>query len=156
MKSEIIDTIRPYQSICPNCSTVNKLSDVEIFTGKPTTEQAIKIYEEKLREIQHRKDTLAGYKDANYNWLTVNTKSINVGFIMERLVLTMDQFNYNHNDCRPMFDPIDYVIFHGLYENREVDRITFVDIKTGNAKLTKGQKEIAQVINDKNVKFRTY
>ena len=54
-----------------------------------------------------------------------------------------------------MFDPIDYIVFEGLAQG-EVKSISFIDIKTGNAKLTEGQEQIKQMISDKNVKFRTY
>jgi predicted Holliday junction resolvase-like endonuclease len=39
----------------------------------------------------------------------------------------------------------------------KVNEILFVDVKTGGAILTKRQKEIQAIINEKkNVKFRTY
>ena len=55
-----------------------------------------------------------------------------------------------------MFDPIDYVIFEGLSEKQKVDKIIFVDIKSGGARLTQKQKKIKQVVEDKNVGFKTY
>ncbi len=82
--------------------------------------------------------------------------SINIGFILERLAPTMNSFRFNHNDCRSLFDPIDYVIFEGLTTKGRVDKIFFLDIKTGNARLTKRQKEIQSVINNKNVNFKKF
>ena len=55
-----------------------------------------------------------------------------------------------------MFDPIDYVIFEGLSEKQKVDKIVFVDIKSGGATLTQKQKKIKQVVVDKKVRFKTY
>ena len=55
-----------------------------------------------------------------------------------------------------MFDPIDYVIFEGLSKKQRVDKIVFVDIKSGGAQLSRKQKRIKQVVEDKGVEFKTY
>ncbi len=68
----------------------------------------------------------------------------------------MGAFRFNHNDCRSLFDPIDYVIFEGLSKKGTVDKIFFVDIKTGNARLSSKQKEIKAVINGKKVNFQKF
>lgn len=157
MKSnQIIEHLQDYQSSCPYCETKLKLSEVEVFDDKNFKEKSLEFYELELKKVQKQKERIDGLQNGNYNWLTVNTKAINVGFILERIILTMDSFKYNHNDCRPMFDPLDYLIFEGLTEKGYVENITFVDVKTGNARLTDGQKQIKQTILDKNVKFRTY
>lgn len=59
-------------------------------------------------------------------------KSTNIGFILERLAPTMKNFRFNHNDCRSLFDPIDYIIFEGLSTKGKVSKFFFVDIKTGD------------------------
>lgn len=153
---QIIEHLQEYQSSCPYCETKLKLSDVEVFDDKNFQEKSLEFYELELKKVQKQKERIEGLQNGNYNWLTVNTKAINVGFILERIILTMDSFKYNHNDCRPMFDPLDYLIFEGLADKGYVENITFVDVKTGNARLTDGQKQIKQTILDKNVKFRTY
>lgn len=153
---QIIEELQEYQSSCPYCETKLKLSDVEVFDDKNFKEKSLEFYELELKKVQKQKERIEDLQNGNYNWLTVNTKAINVGFILERIILTMDSFKYNHNDCRPMFDPLDYLIFEGLSDKGYVENITFVDVKTGNARLTDGQKQIKQTILDKNVKFRTY
>lgn len=153
---QIINELRAYQSTCPNCETKLSLSEVELFEDKNFGEKSLEYYEAELKKVQKQKERLDGMVGSNFDWLTVNTKAINVGFILERLILTLPSFNYNRRDCRSMFDPLDYVIFEGLAENGIVDHITFIDVKTGNARLTPGQEQIKKTILNKNVKFRTY
>ena len=86
----------------------------------------------------------------------VGAKAINLGFLLERLAPTLDDFTFNKNDCRSIFDPIDYVIFEGLNKKQRVDKIVFVDIKTGGARLTSKQRKIKQVVEEKKVEFKTY
>ena len=153
---QIIEQLQEYQSTCPYCDTRHKLSEVEVFDDKNFGTNSIEYYEEELRKVQKQKERINGLVNGNFDWLAKNTQAINIGFILERLLLTFDSFKYNHNDCRPMFDPLDYIIFEGLTEKGYVENITFVDVKTGKATLTEGQKQIKQTIIDKNVKFKTY
>jgi len=155
-QNKLIDSLREFQSQCPSCEGKFNLSEVELFEDNKFGEQSLAFYESELKKVQKQKERIAGLTKGNFDWLANNTRSVNVGFIAERIVLTLDTFNYNHNDCRPMFDPLDYIIFEGLTEKGYVENITFVDIKTGNARLTEGQKNIKQTILNKNVKFRTY
>ncbi len=153
---QIIEQLQAYQSSCPYCETKLNLSEVEVFDDKNFKENSLQFYENELKKVQKQKERITGLQNGNFDWLTTTTKATNVGFILERLILTMESFKYNHNDCRPMFDPLDYLIFEGLTEKGYVENITFVDVKTGKARLTEGQQQIKQTILDKNVKFRTY
>ena len=109
--------------------------------------------------LEEQKERRAGLKEKKLKIpkeSEVKTKAVNLGFLLERLAPTLDGFTFNKNDCRSMFDPIDYVIFEGLNKKKKVDKIMFVDIKTGGARLTQKQKKIKQVVEDKKVEFKTY
>ena len=82
--------------------------------------------------------------------------AVNIGFILERIAPSFDNFPFVNNDCRSIFDPIDYVIFEGLNKSGVVSKIIFTDIKTGNALLNNHQKEIQTLIQNKKVEFKTY
>jgi predicted Holliday junction resolvase-like endonuclease len=86
----------------------------------------------------------------------VGAKAVNIGFILERLAPSMKTFRFEHNDCRSLFDPIDYLIFEGLTLKQKVDRILFVDIKTGGARLKSTQKEIKELVGRKKVRWDLY
>ncbi len=143
-------------SICPECNSHNDLSECEVFEDKRFESNSIQVYQSMLDEIETRKAELVKMKEQSFTWLTTNTRSVNVGFIVERLIPAMNSFEVNHTDCRPMFDPLDYIIFEGLSTKGYVESIKFVDIKTGNARLSKRQEEIKSVVKHRNVKFRTY
>ena len=81
---------------------------------------------------------------------------MNIGFVLERIAPTLDGFTFDQNDCRAMFDPIDYVIFEGLSSTGKVNKIILVDIKTGGARLNPKQRRIKELVEDKKMEFRTY
>ena len=77
------------------------------------------------------------------------------GKILEKLVPFLADFKYDPHDVRWLGDPIDLVIFDGYTRNRktaeELQRIVFVEVKSGESSLTKAQKKIRQLIEDGKV-----
>lgn len=71
--------------------------------------------------------------------------SVNIGKIVEKIIPSFGEFPYQRGDCRAIFEPIDYVIFKGLCRNNPVS-IEVVDVKTGKAQLTPGQRGIRDAI----------
>ena len=160
-KKEIINTINTlnngqFHIECPSCDEEIKLSKVGLFHLDNFTPEAQGVYKQMLEDQKERRVKLKERKLSIPLKSEVSAKAINLGFLLERLAPTLDDFTFNKNDCRSMFDPIDYVIFEGLNKKQRVDKIVFVDIKTGGARLTSKQKKIKEVIEEKNVEFKTY
>jgi predicted Holliday junction resolvase-like endonuclease len=68
----------------------------------------------------------------------------------------MGTFRFNRNDCRSLFDPIDYLIFEGLSEKETVSRILFMEVKTGGSALKSTQKQIRSLVRSKKVSMSVY
>lgn len=106
-------------------------------------------------EIEHIKDKdKAKQKSLNLQRNTVK------GQIAEMFVPFMDGFKYEAADCRFMGQPVDYVVFENLHKYEaqncgiEDVRIVFLEIKTGNAKLSKRQEVIRDAITKGKVLFK--
>ena len=93
---------------------------------------------------------------------SVNTsRAVLKGKMAEQFAPFLPEFPYLPSDAKFLGDPIDYVVFSGYSEFREglksadeID-IILVDIKSGQARLTKGQQAIAQAISQGRVRFET-
>lgn len=155
---EIIKTLKAgnFYLECPNTNEEVAVKTLQLFDNDNFTDEALEIYEQQLAEIKATKERLKKIRDVGATKSEAGAHSINIGFILERLAPTMGSFRFNHNDCRSLFDPIDYVIFEGLATKGKVDKIFFIDIKTGNARLNRRQKEIKAVINSKKVNFKKF
>ena len=81
---------------------------------------------------------------------------MNVGKILERVAPVCDGFGSVPRDCRPLFDPIDYVVFNGLSAHGEVKSITFLDVKTGGGALNRRQRQIRAVVEAGKVEWQEY
>ena len=93
---------------------------------------------------------------------SVNTsRAVLKGKMAEQLAPIMPQFEYLPSDAKFLGDPVDYVVFDGYTDLRdgkgrpEDIEIVLIDIKSGGARLTKGQVAIAQAIQAGRVRFET-
>ena len=93
---------------------------------------------------------------------SVNTsRAVLKGKMAEQLAPIMPQFEYLPSDAKFFGDPVDYVVFDGYTDLRDGEgrpediEIVLIDIKSGGARLTKGQVAIAQAIQAGRVRFET-
>ena len=145
-----------FKANCTTCRDRFKLKDAKLFSVDNFNTDAKKLLNEKKDELKDRKELISKKKSSTQKRVETTTGSVNMGFILERLAPVLAQFPFDKNDCRSLFDPIDYVIFEGLQKTGKVQKIFFVDIKSGKAKLKANQKAIKQIIEQKKVEFKNY
>lgn len=132
------------------------MKDAGLFYLDDFSPEAEKLYQLKVAECKLREKQLREKRKKISLKSEISTKAINIGFILERIAPSMKDFRFDHNDCRSLFDPIDYLIFEGLNKKSSVSKILFVEIKTGKANLTKKEKEIRNLVEHKQVVWDTY
>jgi predicted Holliday junction resolvase-like endonuclease len=68
--------------------------------------------------------------------------------------------NYNPKDYKFIGDPIDYIIYDGLSEIKskedQINKIVFMDIKTGKSQLNRAQRAIKKCIQEGSIEFEIY
>lgn len=82
------------------------------------------------------------------------SRAVIKGQIYEQFAPFNNQFPVNPSECSFLGKPIDFVCFKGL-DNREIEEIIFIDIKTGNSQLSKMQKSLKKAVDEKRVRFET-
>ena len=107
-------------------------------------------------ELEHQQALTAAQKRS------VNTsRAVLKGKMAEQLAPILPQFQYLPSDAKFLGDPVDYVVFDGYTDFRDGDgnaediEVVLIDIKSGGARLTKGQVAIAQAIREGRVRFET-
>ncbi len=145
-----------FKANCPTCGEGIKLKDSSLFSVDNFNAQAKQLLNEKKEELKIQREAISKKKSSTQQRVETTTNSVNMGFILERLAPVLEHFPFDKNDCRSLFDPIDYVIFEGLQKTGKVQKIFFVDIKSGKAKLKANQKAIKQMIEQKKVEFKNY
>jgi len=145
-----------FMAECSNCGDSFALKQASLFAMDEFTPEAEALYKELKAGIAERKKELQELKVKGPVRSQVTARSVNIGFILERIAPAFDHFPFDRNDCRSLFDPIDYVIFEGLHRKGKVEKIIFSDIKTGDARLGKTQKQIRDAVSGKKVTFKLY
>jgi predicted Holliday junction resolvase-like endonuclease len=83
------------------------------------------------------------------------TIAINMGRMTENLLPFSEAFKqFNPKDARFIGNPIDFVVFDGAADNRELIDIYFIEVKTGNSAVKEVQRKIARAIDDHRVYWK--
>jgi predicted Holliday junction resolvase-like endonuclease len=141
---------------CPACEETIKLKDCELFYLEEFGDGAREVYERLQREQRERAAELAVRRKEISASSEIGAQAVNMGLILERLAPCMGTFRFDRNDCRSLFDPIDYLIFEGLSEKEAVSRILFMEIKTGGSPLKPMQRQIRSLVRSKKVSMSVY
>lgn len=81
------------------------------------------------------------------------SRAITRGQVFEQFAAYFPNFEFNPKDAQFLGKPVDFVVFDGL-DDGEVERIVFVEIKTGGAALSTRERRIRDAIQDGRVEWR--
>lgn len=73
------------------------------------------------------------------------SEAVTAGKVHEQLVAYLPDFPYNPKDVRFLGSPVDLIVFDGMAEGR-LQRIVFIEIKTGGAGLSARERWVRDVI----------
>lgn len=83
------------------------------------------------------------------------SRSVLKGKISEQIAPLLKEFKYNLADARFLGSPIDYIIFDGMSDGKDVFNLVFMDVKKGKANLTRNQNKIREAIDLGRLKWET-
>ena len=81
--------------------------------------------------------------------------AVTSGKVHEQLVPHLPGFGFSPRDARFLGSPVDYLIFDGLAAGR-VDRVVFLEIKTGAAVLSPRERQVREAIEAGRVEWREW
>ncbi|MCF9034265.1 Holliday junction resolvase-like protein [Acinetobacter nectaris] len=115
-------------------------------------------YEQYIAELElEHQEALAEARKRSVN----TSRAVLKGKMAEQFAPLFPQFEYLPADARFLGDPIDYVVFNNYSDFRDGEahaddiEVVLIDIKSGGARLTKGQQAIARAIQAGRVRFET-
>ena len=100
-----------------------------------------KEWEEALPE--HRKDAI------------MKSRAVLGGQFSEQLAPFLPDFKYLPTECRFIGKPVDLIVFKGMDE-KNIKEVIFVEVKSGNSKLSQHEKKLKEVIDKKRVRWEEY
>ncbi len=77
------------------------------------------------------------------------SERVRLGQVAENFSCFFEDFPYNRKETKALFQPVDLICF-------EEDEVIFIDVKTGNAKLSTKQRRIRDNIRAGRVRFEVH
>lgn len=77
------------------------------------------------------------------------SERVRLGQVSENIIPFLSSFPYDPKRVRGLFNPVDLLVFND-------DEIIFVEVKTGDAKLTEKQRNIKRLIEEGKVRFEVH
>ena len=85
----------------------------------------------------------------------MKSRAVLGGQFSEQLAPFLPDFKYSPTECRFIGKPIDFICFRGLDE-KNTSEIIFVEVKSGNSKLSSQEKNLKDAIKNKRVSWEEY
>ncbi len=80
------------------------------------------------------------------------SQAVIAGKVSEQLLPFLPGFTFNPKDVRFLGSPVDFVVFDGLAAGH-LDRIVFVEAKTGAAGLTGRERQVREIVMARRVEW---
>jgi hypothetical protein len=80
------------------------------------------------------------------------SRAVTTGKVYEQVVPYLPGFPYNPKDVRFLGGPVDLVVFDGLADG-QVERIVFLEVKTGSSHLTSRERQVRAVVQAGEVEW---
>src|SRR5437016_14582330 len=78
--------------------------------------------------------------------------AVTVGKVHDQLIPYLPEFGFNPKDARFLGSPVDLVVFDGL-DDGELQRVVFLEIKTGGSALTGRERQVRDVVRARQVEW---
>jgi predicted Holliday junction resolvase-like endonuclease len=140
---------------CP-CGEEFAISDTFLFDGtKPFPKEALDIQTELQKALDERKADLAKKIKQITERTAKTTAAVNIGKSLEKVLPVAKNFKWVVPDTKVLGDPIDMLIFNGLSIGK-VESLSFVEVKSGAARLNAHQKSIRDALGDHKVSYGVF
>tara|TARA_Y100000310_G_C20325569_1_gene642811 strand:- start:262 stop:678 length:417 start_codon:yes stop_codon:yes gene_type:complete len=83
------------------------------------------------------------------------SRAVLSGQFSEQLAPYLPDFEYKPTEVRFIGKPIDFLVFRGLDE-KKVKEVVFVEVKSGESKLSSVEKSLKETIENKKIKWEEY
>lgn len=84
------------------------------------------------------------------------SRSVIGGQMTEQIAPYLPGFPCNPSDVRFLGKPCDFVGFCGLGEKNKIEKVVFVEVKTGNSALNEHEKQLRDCIENGKVEYKLY
>ncbi|MEM3641478.1 MAG: Holliday junction resolvase-like protein [Candidatus Bathyarchaeia archaeon] len=148
-KVALVDYLKTQSEIyceCPFCSEIFRLNEAKLMFGKKAKKDLLDRLRELKSEFERRLEEER--EDARKR-----SRAVSKGMMLENICPYLPNFKHHPRDARFIGDPIDFVIFDGLFSKGRISEVVVAEVKSGNATLNDVEKSIKRAIEKGRVDF---
>lgn len=138
--------------VCPDCQCSIPSSRADLFTAENLSRRALEFRRDLLEDINSLRAEIAELKTKKLEHLSKAVRAVNLGVLIEKFAPILEGFHCDPAECHGVFDPIDYIVFHGQLKG-EIERIEFIDVKSGRARLSATQSHAKKALEAGRLSF---
>lgn len=136
--NELLDTFQSFRKIlcvCPCCGEIVRMSDLHLKYSGKSPKTWLDKYELQLLALQEKEQVFEA-KEAELREKAIERGRSKVPLmIKDCLCPEFKKLEYDPYDIKAIMDPVDFVVFDGLNEGKQVQSVTFL------AKITNPQMQ---------------
>jgi predicted Holliday junction resolvase-like endonuclease len=148
-KITLIDYLKTQSQVyceCPFCKEIFRLNEARLTFGKEARKDLL----DRLRKMREDFDErLQGEREDAKR----RSRAVSKGLMLESICPYLPDFKYHPRDARFLGDPIDFVIFDGLYPGKKVKELTILEVKSGSSKMNETEMSIKKAVEKGKVNF---
>lgn len=137
---------------CPQCGNWFRLSEFAMFDGRQDLPEAAEEAGQAMQKIIDGMAEDLASKQEKALGSEKRALTVGLGKVTEKILPAHKDFGFVPSECRFLAEPIDMIVFEGLSKGR-VDKITFMDVKTGKSTLNTHQRRVRDAIADGRVGY---
>lgn len=92
---------------------------------------------------EHRKDAV------------LKSRAVLSGHFSEQIAPFLPGFEYPPTECRFVGKPVDFIVFKGM-DDKNINEVVFVEVKSGDSKLSNQERKLKETIEKKKVRWEEY
>ncbi|HTB21713.1 MAG TPA: Holliday junction resolvase-like protein [bacterium] len=158
MSNALLDYFRLQRQVfclCPKCATIHRLSDLHLFLphGKPAKDwldsieaEEFRLQEEEERIEEKRQHLQERAREIGRRQAAVQVKKVDRVFSPRKL---------NADDAKVIFHPVDFLVFQGMKEDGEVNRLLILDRKRNDKDQLRLQDSVQSAVSKKRFEWQT-
>ena len=109
--------------VCPCCGDLVRVSDLRLKTKELDVKTWLDNYDSKVLQVSKKEETFAEKEDALRKKAVEKGRNEAKECFNNAICPTLKSLKYDPNDIKPVFYPIDYVIFNGMNKEKVVTDI---------------------------------
>ena len=83
------------------------------------------------------------------------SRAVLSGQFSEQIAPYMPDFPYKPTEARFIGKPVDFIVFKGM-DDKKIEEVVFVEVKTGQSKLSSVEKSLKDAVKNKKVEWHEY